>query len=144
MLSDNLIAGTDGRPRCSWAVGGAPGYVSYHDEEWGRPVLDDRLFERLTLEAFQSELSWLTILRQAAGVPLGRRRVSHPGLGRAQPVIEEHGARAALFWRFRPAAPLPPRSRASFVAANPGTGRTTRAHSNRDGGMQSLRRLLRP
>ena len=63
--SDALAAGPDGRPRCSWAVGGAPEYVAYHDEEWGRPVLDDdRLFERLTLEAFQSGLSWLTILRK--------------------------------------------------------------------------------
>jgi len=46
-------------------VGGAPEYVGYHDEEWGRPVLSDAgLFERLTLEAFQSGLSWLTILRK--------------------------------------------------------------------------------
>jgi DNA-3-methyladenine glycosylase I len=46
-------------------VGGAPEYVVYHDDEWGRPVLsDDGLFERLTLEAFQSGLSWLTILRK--------------------------------------------------------------------------------
>ena len=63
--SDALAAGPDGRPRCFWAVGGAPEYVAYHDEEWGRPVLtDDGLFERLTLEAFQSGLSWLTILRK--------------------------------------------------------------------------------
>ena len=42
-----------------------PLYVSYHDEEWGRPVLDERgLYERLTLEGFQSGLSWLTILRK--------------------------------------------------------------------------------
>ena len=65
MQSDALAAGPDGRPRCFWAVGGAAEYVSYHDEEWGRPVLtDDGLFERLTLEAFQSGLSWLTILRK--------------------------------------------------------------------------------
>ncbi len=63
--SDALAAGPDGRPRCFWAVGGAPEYVAYHDDEWGRPVLeDDLLFERLTLEAFQSGLSWLTILRK--------------------------------------------------------------------------------
>jgi DNA-3-methyladenine glycosylase I len=43
----------------------APEYVAYHDAEWGRPVADDRgLFERLCLEAFQSGLSWLTILRK--------------------------------------------------------------------------------
>jgi DNA-3-methyladenine glycosylase I len=64
-LTDALAAGPDGRPRCFWAIGGAPEYVVYHDAEWGRPVLtDDGLFERLTLEAFQSGLSWLTILRK--------------------------------------------------------------------------------
>ncbi len=63
--TDALAAGPDGRARCFWAVGGAPEYIAYHDEEWGRPVLsDDSLFERLTLEAFQSGLSWLTILRK--------------------------------------------------------------------------------
>ena len=65
MTSDALAAGPDGRPRCFWAVGGAPEYVAYHDDEWGRLVVsDDGLFERLTLEAFQSGLSWLTILRK--------------------------------------------------------------------------------
>jgi DNA-3-methyladenine glycosylase I len=59
-----LASGPDGRPRCAWAVS-APEYVAYHDEEWGRPVHDDdALFERLCLEAFQSGLSWLTILRK--------------------------------------------------------------------------------
>jgi DNA-3-methyladenine glycosylase I len=68
MPGDALTPGADGRPRCFWAVGGAPEYVTYHDEEWGRPVLDDdHLFERLTLEAFQSGLSWLTILRKRPG-----------------------------------------------------------------------------
>ncbi|MGZ4289275.1 MAG: DNA-3-methyladenine glycosylase I [Gaiellaceae bacterium] len=42
-----------------------PAYIAYHDEEWGRPVLDERgLYERLCLEGFQSGLSWLTILRK--------------------------------------------------------------------------------
>src|SRR3954468_15794452 len=50
--------------RCPWALS-APDYLAYHDDEWGRPVTDDRgLYERLTLEAFQSGLSWLTILRK--------------------------------------------------------------------------------
>ena len=49
--------------RCSWATG--PEYLSYHDDEWGRPVVDeDALFERLCLEGFQAGLSWLTILRK--------------------------------------------------------------------------------
>jgi DNA-3-methyladenine glycosylase I len=51
------------RVRC-WPTT-APDYIAYHDEEWGRPVTgDDRVFERLTLEAFQSGLSWITILRK--------------------------------------------------------------------------------
>ena len=49
--------------RCSWATGDE--YLAYHDEEWGRPVVDeDALFERLCLEGFQAGLSWLTILRK--------------------------------------------------------------------------------
>jgi DNA-3-methyladenine glycosylase I len=52
------------RPRCGWATS-APEYIAYHDEEWGRPLHgDDALFERLCLEAFQSGLSWITILRK--------------------------------------------------------------------------------
>ncbi|MFI8087318.1 DNA-3-methyladenine glycosylase I [Streptomyces sp. NPDC086080] len=59
--------GEDGLPRCPWALS-TPDYVTYHDEEWGRPVHgDDALFERLSLEAFQSGLSWLTILRRRPG-----------------------------------------------------------------------------
>ncbi|WP_310742140.1 DNA-3-methyladenine glycosylase I [Microbispora sp. H13382] len=54
----------DGLVRCGWA-GTTSDYVAYHDEEWGRPVRgDDLVFERITLEAFQSGLSWLTILRK--------------------------------------------------------------------------------
>jgi DNA-3-methyladenine glycosylase I len=50
--------------RCWWA-GHDPLYVAYHDDEWGRPVTDDRrLFEKLCLEGFQAGLSWLTILRK--------------------------------------------------------------------------------
>ncbi len=50
--------------RCGWATG-APEYLTYHDEEWGTPLHgDDALFERLSLEAFQSGLSWITILRK--------------------------------------------------------------------------------
>jgi DNA-3-methyladenine glycosylase I len=59
-----LACGPDGRLRCRWALS-APEYVAYHDDEWGVPVTDDdALFERLCLEAFQSGLSWLTILRK--------------------------------------------------------------------------------
>ena len=63
-MTDRLLIGADGRTRCSWP-GDLPDYVSYHDDEWGRPVHDDRrLFEKLCLEGFQSGLSWLTILRK--------------------------------------------------------------------------------
>lgn len=59
-----LMTGTDGRTRCWWC-GDDPGYVAYHDTEWGVPVHDDRrLFEKLCLEGFQAGLSWLTILRK--------------------------------------------------------------------------------
>ena len=58
------VAGPDGLLRCPWSLS-APEYLAYHDEEWGRPVRDDGgIFERLCLEAFQSGLSWLTILRK--------------------------------------------------------------------------------
>jgi DNA-3-methyladenine glycosylase I len=61
---NEVVEGPDGRPRCPWAVS-APEYVDYHDSEWGRPLHgENELFERLTLEAFQSGLSWLTILRK--------------------------------------------------------------------------------
>jgi len=59
-----LSKGSDGRPRCWWGAS-TPDYEWYHDEEWGRPVRDDRgIYERLVLEGFQSGLSWLTILRK--------------------------------------------------------------------------------
>ncbi len=59
-----LIAGPDGVDRCAWH-GNLPDYLHYHDNEWGRPVADDRrLFEKICLEGFQSGLSWLTILRK--------------------------------------------------------------------------------
>ncbi|MFC8196585.1 DNA-3-methyladenine glycosylase I [Streptomyces sp. NPDC060006] len=65
-MSDAL-PGPDGAPRCPWALS-AEDYVAYHDEEWGRPVHgDDALYERLCLEAFQSGLSWITILRRREG-----------------------------------------------------------------------------
>ncbi len=59
-----LSRGIDGRDRCFWC-GDDPLYQRYHDREWGRPVQDEvRLFEKLSLEGFQSGLSWITILRK--------------------------------------------------------------------------------
>jgi len=66
-MREPLIIGEDGLARCWWG-GSTLDYAPYHDREWGRPVTDDRgLYERLTLEAFQSGLSWLTILRKREG-----------------------------------------------------------------------------
>lgn len=64
MAAPGLVVGPDGARRCWWGAS-TPDYLVYHDQEWGRPVTDDhRLFEKLTLEGFQSGLSWLTILRK--------------------------------------------------------------------------------
>ena len=63
-IGTDLVVGADGLARCRWGAS-TPDYLAYHDREWGRPLRgDDALFERLTLEAFQSGLSWLTILRK--------------------------------------------------------------------------------
>jgi DNA-3-methyladenine glycosylase I len=64
---DDTVVGPDGLARCPWGLS-TPDYVAYHDTEWGRPVHgDDALFERICLEAFQSGLSWITILRRREG-----------------------------------------------------------------------------
>lgn len=60
----NAFIAPDGHPRCQWC-GGAAEFLPYHDHEWGFPVDDDqRLFEKLCLESFQSGLSWRTILNK--------------------------------------------------------------------------------
>ncbi|QYX77684.1 DNA-3-methyladenine glycosylase I [Streptomyces akebiae] len=67
MSDGTALPGPDGALRCPWALS-TDDYVTYHDEEWGRPVHgDDALYERLCLEAFQSGLSWITILRRREG-----------------------------------------------------------------------------
>ncbi|OLL54963.1 DNA-3-methyladenine glycosylase I [Bartonella henselae] len=63
-LAEGLLMGTDGKVRCSWA-GTDPLYCAYHDNEWGKPVFEDRrLFEKICLEGFQAGLSWFTILKK--------------------------------------------------------------------------------
>ncbi|KPN22067.1 DNA-3-methyladenine glycosylase I [Arthrobacter luteolus] len=58
------LPGPDGALRCAWALASGD-YMEYHDHEWGRPVRGEAaLFERLSLEGFQSGLSWITILRK--------------------------------------------------------------------------------
>ncbi|MEU8954331.1 DNA-3-methyladenine glycosylase I [Streptomyces sp. NPDC048518] len=66
-MEGGAVAGPDGGLRCPWGLS-TEDYVAYHDDEWGRPVHgDDALYERLCLEAFQSGLSWITILRRRKG-----------------------------------------------------------------------------
>ena len=120
--------GPDGRLRCPWALS-APEYLAYHDDEWGRPVRDDRgIFERLSLEAFQSGLSWLTILRKRenfraafagfdpavvagfgpadvarlladAGIIRNRAKIAAV-IGNARAALAIPGGLAALFWSY--------------------------------------------
>ena len=138
----------DGRVRCAWA-GSAPEYVAYHDEEWGRPVHgDDALFERLCLEAFQSGLSWITILRKRpafreafAGfrIPVVAefgdddvaRLMADPGIvrnrakvtaaiGNARAALQVPDGLSALLWSFAPTAPRPrPQTLADVPATSP-------------------------
>jgi DNA-3-methyladenine glycosylase I len=123
------------RVRCAWA-GSASEYIAYHDDEWGTPLHgDDALFERVCLEAFQSGLSWLTILRKRpafraafAGFAIDAvaafdaddeaRLMADPGIvrNRAKIAAAIRNARAAqelpeglseLLWSFAPAGPRP-------------------------------------
>lgn len=142
------IVGPDGLPRCTWA-GSADDYREYHDTEWGVPLHgDDALFERLCLEAFQSGLSWLTILRKrpafraafaqfqiATVASWGEAEVSRlmndPGIVRNRRKIEAVLANAraaaalpggldALLWSFAPAPrPVRPGGAADVPAITP-------------------------
>jgi DNA-3-methyladenine glycosylase I len=128
--TSGLVVGPDGRARCSWG-GSTPDYLPYHDNEWGRPIrTDDGLFERMSLEAFQSGLSWITILRKResfraafAGFVIARvaafdeadatRLMADAGIVRNRMKVDAtmHNARvaadlpdglAALLWSFAP------------------------------------------
>jgi DNA-3-methyladenine glycosylase I len=136
-------------PRCGWATT-APEYVAYHDDEWGRPLHGEAaLFERLSLEAFQSGLSWLIILRKRpafraafAGFDLDRvaafddrdvaRLLLDAGIVRNRAKIDAtianaRAIRAAvpegldeLLWSFAPSALRPrPQSVADVPATSP-------------------------
>ncbi|HEY5880911.1 MAG TPA: DNA-3-methyladenine glycosylase I [Nakamurella sp.] len=136
-----------GRARCWWGAS-APEYVEYHDGEWGVPLHgDDALFERLCLEAFQSGLSWLTILRKRPAFRLAFddfriERVAEFGesdvarlmadasivRNRAKIAASIQNARAAmalegsldeLLWSFAPSARDRPTSMADIVAVTP-------------------------
>jgi DNA-3-methyladenine glycosylase I len=88
-LADGLIR-HDGVVRCWWC-GDHPDYQHYHDAEWGRPVSDDRLlFEKMSLEGFQSGLSWLTILRKRENFRRAFDGFDHERIARWRPAkVEE-------------------------------------------------------
>jgi DNA-3-methyladenine glycosylase I len=130
-----VAAGPDGRLRCPWGLG-APDYLPYHDEEWGKPVHGDTaLFERVSLEAFQSGLSWITILRKRpafraafagfeparvaefddadverllsdAGIVRNRAKVAAT-IANARVVLDLDGSLDELLWSFAPRPPRP-------------------------------------
>jgi DNA-3-methyladenine glycosylase I len=141
-VSEGLVDG-----RCWWGAS-TPEYVRYHDEEWGRPVRDDgALFERLSLEAFQSGLSWLTILRKReafraafAGFDIERvaafgdadvaRLLDDAGIVRNRAKVEATIANARataaldvrlgeLLWSFAPESRARPRTPADVPAVTP-------------------------
>jgi DNA-3-methyladenine glycosylase I len=148
---DDVVIGADGLARCRWGAR-TPDYVAYHDNEWGRPVHDDnRLYEKITLEAFQSGLSWLTILRKreafraafdgfdiervaAYGEADQARLLADAGIVRNRAKVEAAiaNARAAadlpeglakLLWSFAP--PRRPARPASFAEVPPLTPEST-------------------
>jgi DNA-3-methyladenine glycosylase I len=124
----DLLTGEDGVRRCAWAAS-APDYVAYHDQEWGRPVHGETaLYERLTLEAFQSGLSWLTILRKRAGF----RRAFH---GFDPERVAGYGAAdvARLL-----ADPGIVRNRAKVAAAIANAGAVLRLRDEVAGGLEAL------
>ncbi|MBQ0904694.1 DNA-3-methyladenine glycosylase I [Micromonospora sp. U21] len=144
----DLVIGADGLPRCAWG-GSTPDYAVYHDTEWGRPLHgDDALYERMTLEAFQSGLSWLTILRKRpafrlafdefriptvagygdadvtrlladAGIVRNRAKIE-AAIANARAALELPDGISALLWSFAPAPrPARPSSFAELAAITP-------------------------
>jgi len=144
---DGISTGPDGRARCSW--GSTPDYVAYHDEEWGVELRgDDALFERMSLEAFQSGLSWLTILRKRpafreafdgfriervaaygeadvarllADARIVRNRAKiEAAAGNARAALALPEGLSSLLWSFAPARPRPrPAGMADVPATSP-------------------------
>jgi DNA-3-methyladenine glycosylase I len=146
-VAGGAAPGPDGLLRCPWALGTAD-YLAYHDQEWGRPVRSDAgIFERLSLEAFQSGLSWLTILRKRenfraafAGFDPGTvagfseadeaRLLADPGIvrnrakiraaiGNARAALVVPGGIAALVWRYAGSPDPAPVTAADVPASTP-------------------------
>ncbi len=143
-----VVVGPDGLARCPWA-NSAPDYLEYHDTEWGTPVHGEQaLYERLTLEAFQSGLSWLTILRKRnafraafagfdpeavarfedadrdrlmgdAGIVRNRLKIDAAiANARAVVALREHGGLDELVWSHAPAAHVRPVTMADVRATS--------------------------
>lgn len=144
-----LVVGPDGLARPKWAAGD-PLLMDYYDTEWGMPVREERgLFERLSLEAFQSGLSWATILRKReafrrafdgfdvdrvagygqgdvdrlmadAGIVRNMRKVEATITNaRATVALREDGGLAGLIWSFKPATTPAPRTLADVPSRSP-------------------------
>jgi DNA-3-methyladenine glycosylase I len=149
-------AGADGALRCPWATSTSD-YLRYHDEEWGRPLRGDReLFERVSLEAFQSGLSWLTILRKRenfraafdrfepavvaayvdddvsrlladAGIVRNRAKIEATITNARATVALGSGGLTAAVWSAAPAVPLdPPHTLRDVPASTPESVRLAR------------------
>jgi len=143
----DLVIGADGKARCPW--GSSTDYLAYHDTEWGQPLRgDDHLYERMTLEAFQSGLSWLTILRKRenfraafdhfkikkvaaydagdvarlmadVGIVRNRQKVD-AAIANARAALELHGGLSKLLWSYAPPPrPHRPRGSAEIPAITP-------------------------
>ena len=143
----DLVIGADGKARCPW--GSSPDYLAYHDTEWGQPLRgDDHLYERMTLEAFQSGLSWLTILRKRenfrkafhrfkikkvaaydesdvarlmadTGIVRNRQKVD-AAIANARAALDVEGGLSALLWSYAPRPrPHRPRTFAEVPAITP-------------------------
>lgn len=143
------VIGEDGKARTPWAYG-HPMLLQYYDDEWGRPVRDERgLFERLSLEGFQSGLSWLVVLRKReafraafagfdpdavaafteedverlradAGIVRNEAKI-RATIGNAQATValREDGGLAELVWSFRPAETPAPRTMGDVPSSSP-------------------------
>jgi DNA-3-methyladenine glycosylase I len=134
--------------RCGWAAGDE--LAAYHDAEWGRPVTDERgLYEKLCLEAFQSGLSWITILRKREGFRAAFAGFDPDAVARFGPrdverlmgdaaivrnrakidaaianagavvALREDSGLPALMWSFRVDARRPPRKLGDLPASTP-------------------------
>ncbi len=145
-VPEGLVVGEDGLARCRWGSG--PDYLIYHDTEWGRPIRDDDgLYERLTLEAFQSGLSWLTILRKRpafraafsdfkiaevaayteadearlladAGIVRNRSKIE-AAIANARAALDLQSGLAELIWEYAPPARPRPTSFGQVPASTP-------------------------